>query len=808
MCIGVAAFLAFTQCNVTGPVEKFSPFPLRFGGLEEEKAVSRSEQWDMWARKQLMASGSDVLGKFSLLQYIVYAKMLLIKMKDLSMEGSYSCLSGTRSISWWLLRLTSLQQRILDERLSSLYDPLRVWMSETLHHFGNLDTIANYWGENLHEGEASIILSMAYLEAGIAELTYGRVDSSRTFFSRAEEACRLRLSLSGVLGFRRVHQEEARAQMVLVAETDEHKSGDPNNIESATVNRCSFAFAAEKMVSHSVEQHANCDILMTPKLVENGKSAGTDQSTNGNAPKMPLNGIEQAIILAQGLLLKNMNVDDELQGWQMAPYIEAIDAQQLSYYIIRCFCDILRIRWESTRSGTKQRALLMFDNLVQEVYEAFPGAVQRIYFAYGTYVPTIPALRKEYGELLVSCGMIGEALKIFEDLELWDNLIYCYCLLGKKAAADDLIRARLRHMPNDPRLWCSLGDVTNDDSFYSKALEVSNNKSARAKRSLARSAYNRGDYEKSKNLWESALAINPLFPDGWFALGAAALKDRDIDKALVGFTHAVQLDPDNGEAWNNIACLQMIKKKSKEAFIAFKEALKFRRTSWQMWENFSQVAMDIGNVSQALEAIKMVLDMTNNKRVDSELLEKLVVEMEARCSTSTIIPSTVIEDPNSVCHRSPGNSVDVSGNFESQMAESRKTEQLMNLLGKVLQQIVRSGKGEDIWGLYARWHKVKGDLTMCSEALLKQVRSYQGSDLWHNQDRFKRFAYASLQLCEVYMEIASSTGSHRELTAAEMHLKNTVKQAVRFSDTEEFNDLQACLDEVKMRLKATSAGNS
>lgn len=90
---------------------------------------------------------------------------------------------------------------------------------------------------------------------------------------------------------------------------------------------------------------------------------------------------------------------------------------------------------------------------------------------------------------------------------------------------------------------------------------------------------------------------------------------------------------------------------------------------------------------QALEAIKMVLDMTNNKRVDSELLEKLVVEMEARCSTSTIIPSTVVEDPNSVCHRSPGNSVDVSGNFESQMAESRKTEQLMNLLGKVLQQV-------------------------------------------------------------------------------------------------------------------------
>ena len=33
---------------------------------------------------------------------------------------------------------------------------------------------------------------------------------------------------------------------------------------------------------------------------------------------------------------------------------------------------------------------------------------------------------REYGELLVSCGLIGEAIKIFEDIELWNNLIDCY----------------------------------------------------------------------------------------------------------------------------------------------------------------------------------------------------------------------------------------------------------------------------------------------------------------------------------------------------------------------------------------------
>lgn len=87
---------------------------------------------------------------------------------------------------------------------------------------------------------------------------------------------------------------------------------------------------------------------------------------------------------------------------------------------------------------------------------------------------------REYGELLVRCGLIGEAIKEFEDLELWDNLIHCYrydviwnnwtdclsqcsrligsfdmkiSLLEKKATAVELIRKRLSERPNDPRLW-------------------------------------------------------------------------------------------------------------------------------------------------------------------------------------------------------------------------------------------------------------------------------------------------------------------------------------------------------------------
>ncbi|KAA0032517.1 tetratricopeptide repeat protein 27-like protein [Cucumis melo var. makuwa] len=764
VCIAIASFLSFTQSNVSGPLEGLARSPMAV----IESKVEGFVEWDNWARHQLMFTGSDLFGKFTNIQYIVFAKMLLTRIKDMLSKENASSICGMKSISWWLARVLLFQQRILDERSSSLFDHLQVLMGEALVDFGTQENVKSYWGANLQEGEAPMIVSMIHLEAGIMEYHYGRVDSCRQHFESAEAESGLELSITGVLGFRTSYQVEPKAQLVLVANIDSSEREPGNRAHGSTMHK-------DNLPSQS-KTFETSDILMAPKLLNTDDESGTkaDGIHNGGSTIPNLRPIQQAIILAKCLLIEKSSRSDEMQRWDMAPYIEAIDTQQSSLFMVRFFCNILRVRWESSRSRTKERALVMMEKLVEGYYDCYPGVVQRMYFCCGVYVPTFPALRKEYGELLVSCGLIGEAVKIFEELELWDNLIFCYRLLEKKAAAVDLIKSRLSQMPNDPKLWCSLGDVTNNDACYEKALEVSNNRSARAKRSLARSAYSRGDYETSKTLWESAMALNSMYPDGWFALGAAALKARDIDKALDGFTRAVQLDPENGEAWNNIACLHMIKKRNKEAFIAFKEALKFKRNSWQLWENYSHVALDTGNIGQALEAVQQVADMTNNKRVDAELLERIMQEVERRAS----------------------NSHSESNYHEADLAveKSRETDHMVELIGKVLRQIVRVGTGADIWGIYARWHKIKGDFTMCSEALLKQVRSYQGSDLWKDREKFIKFAQASLELSRVYMHISSTANSQRELYAAEMHLKNT---GVNFSDTKEYRDLEACLDEAK-----------
>ncbi|CAI9108484.1 OLC1v1008082C1 [Oldenlandia corymbosa var. corymbosa] len=797
MAIGVAAFLAFTQSNITGPVEKFPASPLVPVG-------DNWVEWEAWAIKDIMSFGSDVQGKFSNLQHLVFAKVLLMKTKDLLLHKSIST-GAVRSISWWLLRLLLVHQKLLDSLSSSLFDLLQVSSRESLHHFGALANVKNYWGLELSEEDASSMVSVLHLEVGIMELIYARVDSSGLHFELAEKESGLDLSLSGALGFRTKHQVEPRPQLILVS----HKS---NNEASSSVSNGIQGKVSSSGNStshqHPSETLEASDVLMAPRFLDDGITETDGQSGEVlNIAATQLKAVQQAVVLAHCLAIKKAARSEEYQMYKLGPFIQAIDSQHSSHFMIRYFCDILRIQWEATRTRTIQRALLMMTKLVETLNEPSPTIAERMYLCFAVNSPTIPAVRKEYGDLLVSCGLIGEALKVYEDLELWDNLIVCYTMLEKKAAAVELIKTELSKRPKDPRLWCSLGDVTLDETCYQKALEVSDNKSARAFRSLARSAYNRGDYQKSMVFWDSAMKINSLYSNGWFALGFAAMKAGDFEKALDGFTRCVQLDPENGEAWNNLGYLHMRNKKSKEAFVAFKEALKFKRKSWQLWDNFSTVATDIGYYGRAIEAVQEVLDLTSVKRVDVGLLKRIMLEIENQAANLHLETEANIDGDDNM-HDSANSDIDFvqkSTTSEEGVATKREYENLMHMFGKILRQIVQSNAEAEIWGLYARWHKLKGDLRMCAEALLKQTRAYQGSDLWKDRERFVKFAQASLELSKVYQELSRQTGSQRELYTTEMHIKNIIKQGASFSDTQEYQDLLASLAEVQKALQNDSA---
>lgn len=76
----------------------------------------------------------------------------------------------------------------------------------------------------------------------------------------------------------------------------------------------------------------------------------------------------------------------------------------------------------------------------------------------------------------------------------------------------------------------------------------------------------KGQLKEAAAHWELALAVNPLYADGWFALGHAYMKMGDTSQAIQACTRCVQLDPDGFEGWNNLAALLLSKGKHAEAF--------------------------------------------------------------------------------------------------------------------------------------------------------------------------------------------------------------------------------------------------
>lgn len=824
MAVGVASLLAFWQANVTGPSVNYPPCPLP---ILSDKLFS-DEECTQWAKKQLMVDGCDLLGSCSLPQYLILAKILLWDTLE-ARKGNWEEIGGELSTSsWWACRALLAHQKILAERSASLYSALTELKSEMLKQLGSIfSLLETFWKPVVYRKIATLIATAVQLECGLVEYAYSHVDNAREQLEAAKEACGLELYLTGVLGFRTAHQVDPKAQMVLIANT--HSEPDTRSPDQADKSSSSVKKAGELFDVGSENGNPTEDILMIPKLVA---------SEDSNEPSV-LSSIQQAVILAQSLDIKKSTPDDELKGWQMAPYIEAVDAQRTSHFMVKCCCQLFRIRWECTRSRTRERALLMMEQLVEEIRGNADKGQDRMCYAFCVNFPILPVLLKEYAELMISCGMIRDALRIFEELELWNNLIDCYCLLGKKAAAMDLIKERLQFRPEDPRLWCALGDVTLNEECYAKAWEVSGHRFARAQRSLGQSAYNKGEYTRSMRHWEAALALNSLHPRGWFALGSASLKARELGKSLDSYTRAVQLDPDDGEAWNNIAAIHMMKNRSKEAYTAFGEALKYRRSSWQMWENYAHVALDIKKFGQSIEALHTVLELTQGKRVNLDCLTKLMDEIEAipdstemgvaevgsikmECNLSNDvcgpIRSTCLrqdarskEDSRELKHEvylegTEGASSPSKDNGREETHLHLKKQQpsekiwLIERVGKLLSKVVQNCQDGAVWGLLARWHRVKGDLTMCSEALLKQVRSLQGSDWKHNRDRFQKLCQVSLQLSKVYMDIALKSGTKRELYSAQMLLRNLVKQGENFANTDDYVALESFLKRIQLHI--------
>lgn len=96
---------------------------------------------------------------------------------------------------------------------------------------------------------------------------------------------------------------------------------------------------------------------------------------------------------------------------------------------------------------------------------------------------------------------------------------------------------------------------------------------------------------------------------------------------------------------------------------------------------------DLKIFMQALEAVQKVLDMTKKKRIDNDLLDKVMQDLEMRVSATHSVSLASINITDSADAISDVNHADKVVGSEADLACGRETEHLIQLLGKILRQV-------------------------------------------------------------------------------------------------------------------------
>jgi len=407
-------------------------------------------------------------------------------------------------------------------------------------------------------------------------------------------------------------------------------------------------------------------------------------------------------------------------------------------------------------------------------------------YAFSIKAPSRALLWKELGEAFISCGLVGAAIKLFEEAELWDSLIVCYQLLQKNEIAEQLVRKRLDVSPNDSRLWCILGDLVESDDHYRRAWECSKGRSARAQRSLARSAMRKEEFEEASACWERALGLSPLHLEAWFSLGWCNMKSSNFEKAATALTRLVQMDPEDGRAWNNLATVHMKLENWPEAMVAFGEASKHSRDVWQTWENYALVAFQVEDFHTSGRALEHMVTLTRGERYNSKLLLALVESLE-----TLTLPELHTEN---------------STNENGTLITTRE-QQMLSYVTNILKKIASSSKGSSgpgFWRIYAKYFCIIGETSSEAECLVKHVRSLQSST-WHVQeDLFREYADSCIALGQSYLrQNRPISPTKSDLSQSRMLLRNALHRSKEhFQDDDAYLTMQTLLDTLADRMEA------
>ncbi|KAJ3345386.1 hypothetical protein HDU83_004116 [Entophlyctis luteolus] len=564
--------------------------------------------------ESLRSDGEEI--SFTLSSYLPLLALALCILQAPHVDGSQAhAVDGDPTSAWWKMRTLFVWQRMLE-------NPSGTLRAEILQLATLIETniTACIQSSYLSNRDVEIIYARYWVEVGLIQQFYGMIAQAKTSFNKAQESTKLSWKVTGALGKRTKFQSFEVSQLVVIAESQTH----PEGLKQPVSNSGSSTSVPETLA-------LNDDTLLETTVFSELSSKG------GN-----LRVVDQCILLAMCMNVKNSNPEDGLTTEQMLPFVTRV-LENPNNWMVHSMALLLRSRLESGKSRTVQRSVLQLQALVDQMAGDHDStAFERLSYIYMISVPFKWELESELADRFVSIGVVKSALEIYERLQLWDKVVSCLQMLERNQQAEEVVRKQLESSPDSPKLYCLLGDITKDSSHYRYAWEVSKCRYSRAMRSLGAAHFRKGEHRESVSCYTLALQINPLFENSWFVMGCAALRVEDWVSAEKAFRECVILNSDNGEAWTNLANVHLRTDRKREAWRCLREALRPHHDNSKIWDNYASLSVSLREFSEAVRAMRRVFDIRNSPARAAEVDANPLLLIDVGCLGALV--SAVVHD--------------------------------------------------------------------------------------------------------------------------------------------------------------------
>lgn len=310
--------------------------------------------------------------------------------------------------------------------------------------------------------------------------------------------------------------------------------------------------------------------------------------------------------------------------------------------------------------------------------------------------------------------------------------------------------------------------------YYEEAWSVSGGRFARAKRTLGRRLFDKGDYRAAIGHFTEALKVQPVNPQFWYLRGVAAMRlapdassasvtksdeplsevaRNDFNVAIESFLRCVEqqeLSDEFAEAYANLGAVYTRLGLYPRAYNAFKEALRLNRDSWKIVENLMLTSLVLGKLQECMSHMGRLVDLRHVSR-----RSVAAVHVEELRRLSYLVGTAQVAEWKKARARASAAGGAGSGSAatgtEASSADASSTAaaptptlsfgndyvRLINLLDKIANATSRGAHSStavtvvdgntspsglaELWELYAELQRTVGNFGSCRECRLKQV---------------------------------------------------------------------------------------